>query len=279
MPNRLLHILTNSPGPFDAIHVPRNTGFVPRRLRKDQTDFRKLLCLDQSPWHAAAMITALHAHPDIAGYVESGVNTFVPIKLPPSGISVTGAKFWSGDGQICRHVGSVQTLPVNTTFNIICMTDTLVTVTAPDIRQSAVVGARSHGTDPSKILRVYWPKFAPFVGDMVLTQTWAEGSSIEIVVAPRPFPYAELVRRAKPQPYLLTRLDALNLLSQFMLSADPIEQTAMIAAAIVTDTDVIPEIVLSDEVGLTMTVDQTITADTTMVTADTTEITADYYSA
>lgn len=275
MVNRVIHVLSNQVGPFDLLKVPANYDFIPRRLRQEQSLLRTALYLDQSDYYLAAVLSALTAYPDIASYISENVQTYDPSRIRPDRIVMTGGEFLIDKNMAGRFLDNDHELPLNLRYTIDYLTPTTAMLKGLERNQVAVVKYTVSGTDPSKLLRIEWPEGFPFTGPIRLQQVWTSGSQIEINVFPKDFPYTAYVTRVANSPYLLGRLSSLLLTEEFFASEDPIERTAMIAVAMVTDDVETEPIILPDERLVVEEKAACISADSILFTADTTLFSAD----
>ncbi len=277
MVNRVIHVLSNRQGPFDLLKVPANYDFTPRRLRAEQSLIRSALYLDQSDYYLAAILSALAAYPDIAAYIEANIQTYDPSRVRPDRIVIQGAEFLVDKNIAGRFLDNDHDLPLNLHYTLDYLTANTALLKGVERSQVATVKFTVSGQDPAKLLRVEWPESFPFSGPMRLSQTWAGGSRIEINVFPKDFPYTQFISKVANNPYLLERLSNLLLIEEFFASEDPVERTAMLAVALVTDDLESGPIILPDERIDNTEEEPCITADSTLYSVDSETISADNF--
>ena len=279
MINRVIHILSNRSGPFDLFDLPRNEAFVPRRLSSAQTLIRKLLYLDKGDYYINALLAALQAYPDIANFIQDNVQSFDLTTRRPDPVHIEGGAFLVDKNLQGRWLDNDHKLPLNLTYTITFVSESLVTIRSEDRGEQVTVGATTIGTDPEKTLRVDWPSSVPFSGPIKLSQTWTTGSRLLIHVQPRNFPYDAYVARVKGNPYVNQQLHRLLLQEEFFSAEDAVERAAILALCLVTD-DVEPiSIQLADEIlAAENGVPCGFRVDSTLVTVDSMTITADHFN-
>lgn len=229
MRNKILHALSNRPGPFPNRLLGHQPEFQPARFSGAMNQLRdKLLLNAATDYYLMRYLCLLEAFPEIKQELADTVVTYRVWDFLPRGVEMDGAELLSASNVSGRYVEpEANPLPINLNYIIDYASDVYARITALESGLVRIAGVIVSGFSPQQWMRVEWPAEIPFTGPLLLQQPWVTGAQIRISVEPHRFPYDQMVERIKSDDQLNNLLVQHNLAGVFHAGVDPLEQLAI----------------------------------------------------
>lgn len=243
MKNKILHGLSNRPGPFLTPIFSQDPDFTPAALTDDEKAFRAKTFLDRTDtdYYLKSYLSLLHGYRDVEEVCDDVITTYRISDFGPRGVVIEGGEFVSSPGNSGKFTDPpVTILPVDLRYRITCVSDSSLDVLALDTGIVRRCTYRLTGDVPNQVLYFDWQDL-PFDGPIQLNQIWAPGAQINITVEPSAFPYSVLWEIIRNDPWLFNKLLSYDLVNAIESSYDVAEKIAIaLAVVVVSNPSVFP---------------------------------------
>ncbi len=241
MHNKILHALSNRPGPFVTPLFSRSPSFVPHKAPPDELVFRNKLFLNvtTSDYYLKSYLALLHSFSDIERLFEDDLVTYRIEDFPPRGVMIEGAEFVSSPNTVGYFTDPVVTaLPINQIYEVRYYSSTYLDLFAIETGLTRRTAYHASGTSPNKILRFDWMDF-PFQGPIQLNQEWAVGAKVTIAVEPSHFPVEVLWNVIRGDLWLVQNVTNQGLMDALSGTMDIQEKVAIALMILILANDVV----------------------------------------
>lgn len=230
MINRTLHALTNRTGPFNTPGFMGDSNFHPKKVTTEERSLRRKLFLDltDTDFYVRKHLALIDSFPELGRQLQDEFKTYRIQDFLPRGISMFGGRFVSTQSIQGRFTDVKPTeLPVGLTYFVGHNDNNSVVGTCKETGIRVTMSCVITQVGDETWLRPGWVPSMPFEGPMSTTQTWEQGSQIEIHVEPSSFPYQLMIDRLKGDPYLMTVLIQFSMVDEYVGAQDPAEKLAI----------------------------------------------------
>lgn len=229
MHNKILHAVSNRPGPFVTPLLAGNLAFTPKVLSIEEKAFRSKLFLDvtDTDYYLKVYLAALHGFADMERLFEDYVTTYRIEDFPPRGVEVSGGELVSKANMVAYFTDAMPTsLPVNLHYEISYLDSVYLELSAIESGLVETLAYQITGQDSNGLLRFDWKDF-PFTGPIQLNQTWIAGAKVQISVEPSQFPYQVLLDAISGDLWINQVLVDAGLITAFKSTTDLQEKLAI----------------------------------------------------
>ena len=231
MKNKVLHALSNRPGPFHTEIFSSSPNFAPAILSASEKALRHKFRLDDesTDFYLKQYLALLHGFVDFDKQLQDRITTYRIEDFIPRGVRVDGADFLQSANTSGYFTDPlITTWPVNLNYLITYESNQFLWVDSLEDGIGQRTGYNFSDQDPHKVLRIDWPSNFPFTGPLRLNQNWISEASIKIEVEPSRLPWGILLKRVQDDPYVHRLLLNADLTGEFSNSVDPMEKVALV---------------------------------------------------